>query len=162
MSIIIPPEIYEKIFSYVCDSKTYKNLRMSCRMFHAILNDIKKFDRSGNVEMIYVFQNNSIQILNREHEEIGYVKMTYPCMMHYSLQDKDTTREIIYGPREIIKTTTMKRHQLKITSHESYNIDTKKNSTRTETRYENPNFIGINPAPVPGLPIGPPPGCTIS
>ena len=44
MSIIIPPEIYEKIFSYVCDSKTYKNLRMSCRMFHAILNDIKKFE----------------------------------------------------------------------------------------------------------------------
>lgn len=144
---LLPTEIYEKIFSYICDTETYKNVRLSNKLFYNILKNLNHYDNNGELLRIYIFSKDSINILNKNNEEIGSVKIKHPCVLHYSLQENNTKSEKIYNPREIVSIKTEKREFLTIKTCEIYNIKSKKHTKKTETFYINNHFdnIGVYP-----------------
>ena len=44
---LLPTEIYEKIFSYICDTETYKNVRLSNKLFYNILKNLNHYDQNS-------------------------------------------------------------------------------------------------------------------
>lgn len=132
----LPVEIYKKIFSYVCDSKTYKNIREANRFFRDILPHGKIFNNK-KLSKIFVFDDpNNIKILNCYNIEIGHIKIVYPCTIHYLIKDdKTTTLEYFYRPTYITKLTTLESNNTKIQSYDKYNIHTKKNEQYSVSNY---------------------------
>jgi hypothetical protein len=134
--LTVPPEIINLIFSFIADTKTYTNTRLVCHRFYDILYEGKVFE-NNKIKLIYNFdkENNKIAILNEIREEIGYVKNTYPCLIHSYLKYNDTTIEKKISKNEIITTNTTENNGLLIVKIDMYNIEKNTHSFRTLTKY---------------------------
>ena len=74
---ILPIEMYEKIFSYIKDTKTLLNIRLSCKLFYLLNKDIKIYD-NNILSYTYKFNRNFIRqnllnIYNKDNKIIGYI-----------------------------------------------------------------------------------------
>lgn len=56
---VLPMECYQQIFNDITDTKTYLNVRLSCRLFYVLNKDIKIF-KDNQLQYIYAFNNNFI------------------------------------------------------------------------------------------------------
>jgi len=76
-------DVYKIIFSYISDNTTYKNARISCKMFHSILKDLKIF-HNNQLSRTIKFNNFTINIYDSKNVEIGYLdKMMGKFTMKY-------------------------------------------------------------------------------
>jgi hypothetical protein len=74
----LPVEIYEKIFSYINDTNTYLNIRLTCKLFYNLHKNIKIFENK-KIKYIYIFNKNFVKqhlltIYNGNKRFIGYIE----------------------------------------------------------------------------------------
>lgn len=145
----LPVELYEKIFSFISDTKTYGNVRVGCKLFRKLLIEIKQFEDN---KLKYVFkmnENNDFDIFNNKEVQIGFIKQVYPLTIHYSIQDNNKLIEYFYRPTYITKQRKLlNENNLELVTKEMYNIHTKQTTTSHTSRYINSPFN--NPYANPG------------
>ena len=124
----IPPELLNLIFSFITDTETYKNTRLTCNLFRMVLLDVNVYSNK-KLDSVYKFDyvNKEVKILDDTGGLVGYILCTFPPSIKVHSEKKDEyILEELYFRRNIIKKKTTFQQNLRFERTEDLDIATNK------------------------------------